>query len=683
MEKQQNEVRGALSFRRWNRSPYAVFNSLGQSIRIGVLSLTCSILVLPGHSQEQPDSLRTTASEREIELEEVIVSAQHAPVVQSQLMRVVQVISRAEIEQAPATDLASLLENLRGVDIRQRGPFGMQADISIRGGTFDQAIILLNGINLTDPQTGHHNLNLPVDLSAIERIEVLQGPGARIFGPNAFNGAINIITNSASKQEIEFSAEGGAYGLAKATGTGSFRIRNTHHLIGLAGFRSDGYTENTDFEGISAYYRTLLPVQEQKLDLQAGYSQKAFGANSFYTPRFPEQFEETRTIFASASLNGIAKTRIKPTFYWRRHHDRFELFRNEAPEWYITHNYHMTDVAGARLSWMKAGPKFKTALAADYRFEHIFSNVLGTTLAVPVKVPGESNAGFTKSFQRQGLSLMAEQTIILSEFSVSGGLLAWVNPELPDGISFYPGIDASMKISESSLMFASANQTLRLPTFTDLFYQGPSNIGNPELKPEKAFTYELGFKTQLPEFYFSASAFYRKGENLIDWVKENDDEKWQSKNLTLVNIKGLEVSLDYKNKSAGKKSFLTSAGLHYTWFDASKKSEGFASMYALDQMKHKIDLTLNHRITSESGISWRLSWQDRAGGYQPYDGVVFLPETPFKPVMIADAKAWYNFRKLQMYINFTNLTNARVMDHSNVPQPGLWVYGGIKMKLYI
>ncbi|MHC1776446.1 MAG: TonB-dependent receptor plug domain-containing protein [Lentimicrobium sp.] len=681
MENLQMNTPGVVCFRRWTRKSYAVFNSLGRNIRIGVLSLSCSILVLPGHSQEQPDSSRTALTGREIELGELVVSAQRTPTVQSQLMRTVQVITRAEIEQAPANDLASLLEHLRGVDIRQRGAFGMQADISIRGGTFDQTLILLNGVNLTDPQTGHHNLNLPVDLSSIERIEILQGPGARVFGPNAFNGAINIITGEPGKPALTASLSAGAYGYARASAAGSASTGKVHHHMALSGARSDGYTNNTDFKNGNLYYRALLPAGVASFDLQTGYTSRAFGANSFYTPKYPNQFEETRAEFASLKFLPSGKIKLKPTVYWRRHHDRFELFRDNSPEWYTTHNYHLTDVAGASLNWATAGKVGKTSLGADYRFEHIFSNVLGNPMNSPIPVPGEKGAEFTHSYQREGFSLMAEQAYYLKRFSVSAGLLAHFNKALPKGYSLYPGIDLGWQLNPGLRWYATANRTLRLPTFTDLFYTGPTNLGNPDLKPEEAVSLESGFKASRGIFEAEVSVFRRWGKNMIDWVKLPGDEKWQSMNLTEVNITGIEAGFDLAFSDLNNKSFLRYAGLHYTWLDAGKESEGFTSLYVLDHLRHKLDLSLGHRITLKSGIDWKLSLQDRAGGYQPYTDGAYTAEVPYKPVMVADVRAFYNFSKLQLFFEVTNLTDATIVDHANVPQAGRWIMGGVKVKL--
>lgn len=680
MEKQQLSKTGTLCFRHWTRKSYAVFNSLGRIVRIGVLSLSCSILVLPGHSQEQPDSSQSTSTLRELELDEVVVSAQRTPMVQSQLMRVVQVITRAEIEQAPATDLAGLLEHLRGVDIRQRGAFGMQADVSIRGGNFDQTLILINGINISDPQTGHHNLDIPVDLSSIQRIEVLQGPGARVFGPNAFNGVINIITGEPGKHELMATLSGGQFGYARAAAAVSAGIGKTHHHLALSGIRSDGYTKNTDFKNGNFFYRGNVPLGNASVGVQGGYTARAFGANSFYTPKYPDQFEETRAEFIAISLLPGRRIPVKSVAYWRRHHDRFELFRNEAPVWYTGHNYHMTDVAGGSLNWMSAGSSGKISLGADYRFEQIFSNVLGNRMDNTVSVPGESGAVFTKSYQRESLSLMAEHAVFLNRFSVSAGMLGHINRALPSGFSLYPGIDLGWQLNKDLRWYATANRTLRLPTFTDLFYSGPTNTGNAGLKPEEAISLETGIKGNLKNAIIELAVYRRWGKNMIDWAKFPGDEKWKSLNLTEVNITGLEAGIDVPFETTNR-SILRRFSIFYTWLDAGKKSDGFTSLYVLDHLRHKLDLSLSHRFTRMSGCEWKLSWQDRAGGYLPYNQGTFTGEVSYKPSWFAGAKVYYNFTNVQLFAEGSNLFDTEVIDHANVPLPGRWIMAGLKFRM--
>ncbi|MCK4631428.1 MAG: TonB-dependent receptor, partial [Bacteroidales bacterium] len=113
-----------------------------------------------------------------VEIKEIVVSGQRSPSIHSELNRVVTVIRKEQIRNAPVQSLQEILEYAVNIDVRQRGNFGVQADISIRGGSFEQTLILLNGIKINDPQTGHHNLNIPIDINSIERIEILEGPGS-------------------------------------------------------------------------------------------------------------------------------------------------------------------------------------------------------------------------------------------------------------------------------------------------------------------------------------------------------------------------------------------------------------------------------------------------------------------------------------------------------------------------
>jgi vitamin B12 transporter len=679
MEKHSLPHNRVISFRRWSRKSYAVFSSLGKLIRIGVLAVGFSLLVLPCAAQESRDTLQNRDSFSEKELDEVVVTAQRTPVVQSQLMRVVQVITRAEIEQAPAHDLASLLEATRGVDIRKRGSFGMQADVSLRGGTFDQTLILINGINITDPQTGHHNLNIPVDLQSIERIEVLQGAGARIFGPNAFNGAINIITNQPGNTNGYVSATAGEHGLGSLAAATGFSTGQLHHYVSGQGMKSDGFAPNTDFKTANIFYRGLVPFAGSEFDLQAGYNQKAFGANSFYTPRFPDQFEETRTAFASVQWKPAGTINLKPGIYWRRHHDRFELFRHEAPAWYKNHNYHMTDVAGANINWMHTGRFGKSSAGIDYRMEHIFSNVLGNLLDEPLAVAGYEDAFFTRSYQRSGVSVMAEHSVYLGSFSASAGVLSWYNTDLKE-VSFFPGIDLGWQFNPQWRIFGSFSRTLRMPTFTDLFYSGPGNQGNPDLMPEEAISAETGVKGLIYGAQVDASFFYRWGTNMIDWVKAPGDEKWQSMNLTQVNIGGIEAGVNIPLHKIARGSFARSLSVHYGYIRSDKSSGNLVSNYLLDHMRHKFNMSFTHQITAAAGASWRVSWQQRAGSFMLYSNGVFADAQEFYPYWMADVKLWYNLRQFQIFAEASNLLDAGGYGIANVPQPGRWMRAGVTWK---
>jgi vitamin B12 transporter len=659
-------------FRRWANKSYAVFNSIGKHVLIGVLSLCCSIIVRAGGINGNPEIPLQPDTIRALDLDEVVVSAQRSPVVQSQLMRVVKVITQQEIEQAAAQDIASLLSYVRGVDLRTRGPFGMQSDISLRGGTFDQALILINGVNVTDPQTGHHNLNLPVDIHSVERIEVLQGPGARIFGPNAFNGAINIITREPGTRAIRGALSLGQHAFGAAGLSAGFSALGLRHYFSASGIRSDGHVENTDFKTGKAYYRGQASLAGGKMDLQAGYDAKAFGANSFYSPRFPDQFEETSTLFASLQWSGGMYHRFRPLVYWRRHNDRFELFRHEAPSWYTGHNYHQSDVAGASLNWSRAWGWGISSGGLDYRVEAIISNVLGEKLQVPLKVNGADGVFFTNAYRRSGLSLMAEHSLFRGNFSASGGMLLYLNPELGEMPGLFPGLDLGWQFHPSWRLFASLNRTLRLPGFTDLFYSGPTNTGNPGLAPEQAVFAEAGLKGRWKQVNIEVAVFHRWGRNLIDWVKAPGEEKWRSMNHTSVNISGMELGM-----TAGGLS------IQYGFMYAGKQSGELVSNYALDYLRHKLDLSYSRTIFGKLSTGIFVSYKDRAGGYMLFADGLFSDIRPFDPYWLIDLKVTYSHGPYRFFAEASNLFDTHYVQIANVPQPGRWARMGVVVDLFL
>ncbi len=670
----QQTPKSVLTFRRWKRTSYAVFSSLKKVVRIGVLSVGCSILVLPVFARESNTRIPENSTSDTLDLEEVVVSAQLTPMLQSELMRIVQVISRPEIEKAPVHDLASLLGNVRGVDIRTRGHWGMQADISIRGGTFDQTLILLNGINISDPQTGHHNLNLPVDLKSIERIEVLQGPGARIFGPNAFNGAVNIITRQPGASHASLSLVAGEYGLIFPAVSGGFQTGQAGHFVSATGMVNDGFVDNTDFKAGNLFYRMDYPVKDFLLDVQTGFNQKAFGANSFYTPVYPEQFEETQTIFASVQLKPEGIINFNPRIYWRRHTDRFELFRNESPDWYSGHNYHLTHTAGVSADYSFSWDMGETAFGFDYRYEYIMSNVLGVEMENPIEVKAGSGNFYNRSYNRSGLGIMAEHSIIKERFSLSGGSLVYTNSDLDVPVTLFPGIDFAWHFTPRHRWFMSLNRTLRLPTFTDLFYAGPTNQGNEMLFPEKAISLETGYLSRFENFTFDFALFHRWGIDLIDWVKSPGEEIWRSMNHTKVNIAGLETGLRFQSLPFAP--FFTPQ-IQYAYIYADKNSDQLVSNYALDHLKHKLDLGADIQIIPSLQINIIASYHQREGGYMLYENGVFTSTVDFEPYWLANARVSYQFDNWKLFADASNVLDAERVSIANVPQPGRWLSFGL------
>lgn len=629
-------------------------------------------------------ALNDTSISKMVTLEQLVITADRTPVMFEQLKRSIQVISKKEIESMPVRNISELISYAMNTDVRSRGSFGMQADINIRGGSFDQTLVLLNGMNISDPQTGHHNMDIPVDLSGINRVEILKGPGARVFGANAFNGVINIITNEKVNDQVSVSVMGGQYSLYSLSASIIKSIGNSTHNLQISKSGSDGFTENTDFNSLNLFYSGTAG-KTQKLEYQAAYMNKAFGANSFYTPKYPDQYELTKTIFASAryktSFKGFA-----PAIYFRRHYDEFRLFRDEAPSWYTTHNYHYTDVIGSNANiWNATGKYGKLSVGYDVRHELIRSNKLGDSLADPIPVKGVDGKYYTLGKARTSAGLFVEESLNLNKFSVSAGLLASYLSALPGKVALYPGIDASYQLGKNFRIYGTANRTLRLPTFTDLYYNDPTSKGDPNLKPEEAFSIETGLKFNKPGIIASAAIFKRYGKNMIDWVKLQDQEPWQAMNITDINVSGFESSIALNiEELSGCKSFLKTITLNYAFLKADKSSDEFMSRYVLDILKHKADLLIYHQVWRNFSASWAFSYQDREGGYIKY--VNTLPETtetPYSPFVQMDLQLNYTKKNWMVFAGATNLLNNEYVDYGNVPQPGRWLRMGVKFNILL
>src|SRR5690606_14712771 len=196
----------------------------------------------------------------------------------------VEVLERSDIELLPVTNIADALEWVTGLDVRQRGSSGTQVDLGIRGAGYEQTLILLDGVRMNDPQTGHHNFNIPVALEDIERIEVVRGPGAGQYGPNGNAGVINLVTRKAITTENSRQAgvklEAGSYeylrgvlSLAKTEGKWS-------HFVSGQQQESDTYISGSDlgYKTRQGNFRLSYQGEQHSTVFGLGYQDKEFGA---------------------------------------------------------------------------------------------------------------------------------------------------------------------------------------------------------------------------------------------------------------------------------------------------------------------------------------------------------------------------------------------------------------------
>ncbi len=665
----------ATTWRRYSRKGYAAFMSLGKQIRIGVLAVATLATVSPVKAEQAQAPVNQQQGDHEEALEEVLVSGSVAPLSQLQAARIVSVVSAKEIEQAGAQSVNDLFKLATGVDVRQRGGFGIQTDISIDGGTYEQVTILLNGVNISNPHTGHLAADFPVSISDIERIEVLEGAASRVYGGQAFGGAINIVTKRDTERHVEAGAEAGSYGTFQADGRMVFDTGKATHRISGGGGRSRGGTVNDEWSKGQLFYQGDATAEALDVNWQFGFSRIDYGANTFYSGSSNDQHEQNERYLISLGAETKGRFHVLPSVYWNRTYDNYQWHKGTP------NNSHQADVYGASINGYTTWRLGKTAIGAELRNEDILSSALGTAMEESDYVWAHgAEKQYTKRATRTNVSYNLEHNILLPHWTISAGLLANMNTSVDHRFRFYPGIDIAWRPSTAWKVYASYNKGFRLPSYTDLYYSSPDITGNDQLKPEVNRSLSLGLRYQRQGFAATVRAFYNRGTNMIDYVKTEYGAAARADNFDLDNL-GAQAEASYQ---FGDKCFLDMLRLGYTYMHQSRQGtyEIFTSLYADDYLRHKLTASLSHRIWSHLSATWALRYQMRMGQYQVYDGLTATAELEsYKPYTTLDLKLQWTETKYSVYLSGTNLTNRRYQDLGNIPQPGAWVMAGARLNL--
>lgn len=674
--------REVLRFRQFTRKHYALFSCLGREVLVGVLSVASLTHAKADGISTRVDLADDSVSHRSVRLDEVEVTGSRAPLTAIESARVVEVITRDDIRRAGATTINDLLKLTTGVDVRQRGGFGVQTDISIDGGTFDQITILLNGAPITNPETGHNTAFFPVALGDVERIEVLRGASSRVLGTSAFNGAINIVTRSGRPgHDVTARVEGGSFGSFGAEGTvyaGSAPAGKVlpHSSILVSGgyHRSDGGTDNSGFERGHAFLHGKLQLGAlADLSIHAGANQQSYGANTFYSASYNNQYEKATNLISAVrlSLHGRDhRWEVAPQLYGNRYFDHYQLIRGQHGG-DKGENYHDVLMYGggvnAYLQWLLG----KTSVGFDIRKEDIYSTVLGAALdSADMKDIKGSDRLYDHRAQRTNTSFFLEHNVVLGGFTVSAGVMANRNTGLDGDYRFYPGVDVSYRPDDHWKVYASYNKALRLPTYTDLYTSNSAQQGDINLKPEKKDEVRVGTRYRRQGFSVVVNAFYSHGTNMIDWVYQTEDAtKYHALNIGRLNNMGASVDAVVRpcDLLEGCPVEKVTIGYAYIYQNHETSEKIYRSLYALDYLRHKFVMGLDHRIWSRLSAHWDLRWQQRMNGYTPYWKL--------------DGKLQWTARHYDLYVSADNITCHRYYDLAAVEQPGLWIMAGVKVKL--
>lgn len=609
-------------------------------------------------------------------LDEACVTASRVPMPADKATRLVQVLSSEDIRKSSAQSVNDLLKLVAGVDVRQRGGYGIQTDIGINGGNEDQLTVLINGVNISNPQTGHLTMDLPVSLNDIERIEVIEGGASRIYGSSAFSGAINIVTKSQKENVLSAAFTGGSYGTFSADGSVDLLSGLFSNHISGGYTQSDGASANSDFRKFHAYWNEKYSNDFVDVVFQSGLTSMKYGANTFYGTGSNSQYEEDTKYLVSLQAETKGRFHLRPQVYWNRSYDHYVWLRDNPSAY---ENYHQTNVYGANLNAWLQWALGKTSVGVEFRRENILSTRLGKEIDTNSinKYPG-----YKYKDGRSGTGFYLEHDIVLDRWSLSLGLLAYDNSSLDESMRLYPGVDISYSLVPEVRVYASFNKSLRTPTFTDLYYNGPGIEGNRGLKPEKSTDCAVGCSFHKGALNAQVKGFYRNGTDMIDWVKREGTTTWTTANSDINNV-GAEAYATIDFAKAGiSNPFVRSLALGYCYNHQERTDKEATSTYSnqLVYLRHKFVAALNHRLFGGISAQWEFVLKDRTGWF---DNAITNTRQNYGSFGQLDLKLQWTGKRVNVYVQGNNLTSQKYYDIANVRQPGFWITVGAKVSIGI
>ncbi|MDX1364941.1 iron complex outermembrane receptor protein [Oceanihabitans sediminis] len=587
-------------------------------------------------------SIATQAQNLEQEqlLDSVVITSTRIDLPFSENSRTITVITKADIEKSAANNVADLLQQMAGIDIRRRGADGMQADLYIRGGGFDQTLLLIDGIKVEDAQTGHHTMNMALPLELIERVEVIKGPAARVFGQNAFTGAVNIVTKKNTQDQVSINAQAGSFGQLHGSVLVASQFENSSHIVQVSRNTSEGYRYNTDYDNQNYFIKSAFNTNHSPINLIASFQERKFGANGFYSnPSAINQYEETQ-----ASLVGVSteirneNLTLRPKIYWKRNQDIY-VFIRENPAVY--RNLHQTNKVGASLDASYTSKMGLTGFGVDIAKVYLSSNNLGSR-----------NRFMTTLFLEHRFKLAQDK------LDITPGVA--VNYFSDFKFHAFPGLDIGYKLNEDLKIYGNIGYTYRIPTYTDLYYSDPTTLGNENLDPEEAIAEELGVKYNTGRFNASLAVFNRDSKKLIDYVKENEADLWEARNLRDLNTKGIELNTSYKFNIAGFKQQIKAG---YTFLEDDLEEVNNFSKYAINSLKHHATAALQTQFIKNLSHNIIYKYAERASG---------------ESYAVVDASVNYTMKSLELSVTANNIFNTEYTETNLVPMPKGNVLFGVK-----
>jgi len=587
------------------------------------------------------------AESEETFLPPIIITPSRAP--EETSSRSVSYIEKENFDKIAGASINDIVKNLDAVDLRQRGFNGVQADLNIRGATFEQSAVLLNGIRINDPQTGHHNMDIPLTTMDLERVELMRGGASALYGPDAFGGVLNVITKRPDKREVRTALSIGQHDFIREAVSITQPIKNLKNRVSFERKDSTGYRgKATSFHTTTFSFDSLLENSFGEVEMIGGYAHKDFGASTFYSSLYPNEHESTDTrvgIIRAKFTEGMVT--VEPKIYYRRHWDRF-ILDNDRPFWY--RNTHKTYTLGSDIQATVSTDLGTIIFGTELCWDKIDSTSIK-------KHKRDREALFFGYNYKFPIGFLVNGNIRADRFSIFGWELS-------------PQAEIGYALNDKITLRSSVNRAYRVPSFTDLYYADPGNIGDASLKPESAWSYEGGIDYKDRFVNISATVFNRNAKNVIDWVRNSKAEPWQAANRGKIDTFGVENLIEIKPGEIFKGISIEKISAGYDFIDSDKKGDtAMLSKYALDYLRHNFSLGTTARFPFDIEGVFKFSYKRRCG----QSGYFFLESKTIKKARILGFDT-------EFYLEGTNLLNTSYSEITDVPAPGIWIIGGVEAR---
>ena len=615
-----------------------------------------------------------------VELEEAVVISSKVDLTPQETGRDVIVIKAEDIEKLPVNSLDELFRYLPGVEISTRGGFGAQADFSIRGATFNQVLVLIDGVRMNDALTGHFNSNIPVHPSEIYQIEVIKGAEAALYGADAVGGVINIITKAFTRRfyddNISVDLKGGEYGFILASGGINYLSKSGR--FGVTG----GYNYRMA-EGQELGIDTLT----QDFTIQTGSLALTYRRNKFDMAIRSAYDDRLNSAVYYYTRSTFDRSREQVMVWWNQAQIRYAFDENNTTTVRLGYRHSRDSFLFNPLFPANIHTIMARTISAEHRWR--FSSRSDWVFGV------ESNHYDIESTDRGDHGVSHEGAFIrwhytpVKDFGITA--TARVDYDTAYDLEFSPQLSLVYFLEDGSI-YGSIGRSIRSADFTER-YNGNKlamispgrNVGNPGLDVESAWNAELGSKLFLTSNTTLDLLFFgRKSEQLIDWILTLSDEipnndnlqsgeyYFYASNLSEVTTVGIESSILH-SRNYGNSKLDYRIGYAYVH---SYNDEGLVSKYIANHS----NILLNGSVTFSNRIL-RLSLNG-IHKHRTSDLATAINAELKSSYFVMNGKFGINVYKEKLWLTgeVINIFDEEYSDILGAEQPGRWIIGGLSAR---